>query len=296
MKLSVKPMAMICLLSAIAVMPLATATSTEDKKDKPAKELFASKGQPSISDPLSIGSYAKGCLAGGKALPFDGPHYQVMRLSRNRFFGHPSLISFINDLTYNANLAGLPDLLVGDMSQPRGGPMLTGHTSHQIGLDADIWFLAAPETPLTTVEREELSAISMVREDWNYIDEQTWDDSRITLLKLAASDDRLARIFVNPAIKRALCDKVLAGDQDWLRNIRPWYGHQYHFHVRLKCPPGSTQCTDQAPPPPGPGCGDELDWWFTEEARNPKPKPPKPPLSLADLPQPCANVLAAEGL
>jgi hypothetical protein len=32
-------------------------------------------------------------------------------------------------------------LYIGDISQPRGGPMTSGHASHQIGLDADIWML-----------------------------------------------------------------------------------------------------------------------------------------------------------
>ena len=38
-----------------------------------------------------------------------------------------------------------PGLLVGDMAQARGGPMLTGHASHQVGLDADIWLTPMPQ-------------------------------------------------------------------------------------------------------------------------------------------------------
>ena len=111
---------------------------------------------------------------------------------------------------------------------------------------------------------------------------------------LASEDERLARIFVNPAIKRALCDKVPEAEQAWLRKIRPWWGHNFHFHVRLKCAGDNADCVDQAPPPEGPDCGSNLDWWFTYEARNPVPKPPKPPLTMADLPNSCTNVLENE--
>ena len=40
--------------------------------------------------PRSIGYYTHGCLAGGVALPINGPTWQVMRLSRNRNWGHPA--------------------------------------------------------------------------------------------------------------------------------------------------------------------------------------------------------------
>ena len=62
-----------------------------------------------------------------------------MRLSRNRNWGHPKLVEFLERLSAKGAKVGWPGLLVGDMAQPRGGPMLTGHASHQVGLDADIW-------------------------------------------------------------------------------------------------------------------------------------------------------------
>src|SRR6516165_2279694 len=50
------------------------------------------------------------------------------------------LIYFLEGLgTKVANAGTWRGLLVGDISQPRGGPMITGHDSHQVGLDADIW-------------------------------------------------------------------------------------------------------------------------------------------------------------
>ena len=51
-----------------------------------------------------------------------------------------------------------PGFLVGDISQPRGGPMFTGHASHQIGLDADVWLTPMPDRTLSRAERESMPA------------------------------------------------------------------------------------------------------------------------------------------
>ncbi len=258
-----------------------------------AKQLFAGHKKPAELDPAPIGSYAKGCLAGGFKLAQDGPNWQAMRLSRNRHWGHPRLLQYIEVLAKDANtLEGWPGLLVGDMSQPRGGPMLGGHRSHQIGLDADIWLLPTPSRKLTIAERESLSAIS-VRKNNYQLDRKVWSEKHARLLRRAASYPEVARIFVHPTIKRELCEWE---DQDrvWLRRIRPWYGHHYHFHVRLKCPDHNSGCQNQPEPPAGDGCGADLAWWFSKEAYAPDPKGPKrKPLRLADLPQQCQSVLNA---
>ena len=86
-----------------------------------------------------LGGYAAGCLAGAERLAESGPGWQAMRLSRNRNWGHPQMIAFIEKLSRAAQAAGWPGLYVGDISHPRGGPMVSSHRSHQIGLDADIW-------------------------------------------------------------------------------------------------------------------------------------------------------------
>ena len=104
----------------------------------PAKELFARKTTPLPGPPQSIGSYADGCLAGAIALPITGSAWQVMRVSRNRYWGNPILVGFIERLADAGKRVGWNGLLIGDMSQPRGGPMLYGHSSHQMGLDVDI--------------------------------------------------------------------------------------------------------------------------------------------------------------
>ncbi|MGH6830558.1 MAG: penicillin-insensitive murein endopeptidase, partial [Methylocella sp.] len=134
-------------------------------KSPVARELFGAATEPAPLAARSIGGYAKGCLAGGVSLPINGPDWQVMRLSRNRNWGNPRLLDYLERLASDARaLDGWPGLLVGDMSQPRGGPMLTGHTSHQIGLDADIWLTPMPDHVLTPEEREDMSAVSMLKD------------------------------------------------------------------------------------------------------------------------------------
>ena len=260
----------------------------------PAKELF---GRATTGAPLAaraIGSYAKGCVAGAVALPVDGETWQVMRLSRNRQWGHPALIAFIERLAKRVpEINGWPGLLVGDIAQPRGGPMLTGHASHQIGLDADIWLTPMPDRRLSRAEREQISATNMVRSDWLDVDPALWTPQHTALLRAVSREPEVARIFVNAAIKKALCREA-GSDRGWLSKIRPMYGHNYHFHIRLACPRGEEGCANQDPPPAGDGCGAELDRWFTDEMMNPKPGPRRPPMTMAELPAECRRVLVAK--
>src|SRR5258705_11204704 len=84
-----------------------------------------------------------------------------MRLSRNRYWGHPNLIALVKRLADKAHKdAGWPGILIGDMSQPRAGPMLTGHATHQVGLDADICLAPLPDRRLSREDDHETSAAS----------------------------------------------------------------------------------------------------------------------------------------
>ena len=263
-----------------------------------AKELFGRKLAPAALALQAIGFYAKGCIAGAVALPINGSAWQVMRLSRNRNWGHPDLIALLERVAIKAQkTAGWPGLLVGDMSQPRGGPMFTGHASHQIGLDADIWLTPMPNRQFSREEREETSAVMMVRKDRLDIDPSTWTPTHLTVIRAAAQEPQVERIFVNAAIKKALCREA-KGDRSWLSKVRPMYGHDYHFHIRMKCPPGSANCEAQTPPADGEGCSaGDLAYWFSDAVLHPKPPPkppkPKPPLTLANLPSECRQVLQA---
>jgi penicillin-insensitive murein endopeptidase len=267
-----------------------------DDPATPAKELFGRRTTPARLDTRTIGFYAKGCLAGGMALPVNGQTWQVMRLSRNRNWGHPQLVQFLEKLAEQAPKTGWRGLLVGDMSQPRGGPMRTGHASHQIGLDADIWLTPMPDRELTRQEREEMSATMIVAEDRRDVDPKVWTPAHLNVIKAAAQNPQVNRIFVNAAIKKALCREA-GSDRGWLGKVQPWWGHDYHFHVRLNCPGSEHECTPQPPRPADDGCGKELDHWFTEAILRPKPSPtpstPRPGLKMADLPAACRQVLLA---
>ena len=261
-----------------------------------AKRVFGLIKEPSVGPAGSIGSYAKGCIAGAVPLPQEGATWQVMRPARNRFWGHPVLIAVIERIAAHLP-AGWPGLLVGDIGQPRGGPMVTGHASHQIGLDADIWLTPMPEQRLGLADRDNIPAKSIVTADGDDVDPAVWGTPYRQLIETVARTPELARMFVNPAIKRALCREVAnspGADRTWLAKVRPWWGHDDHFHIRLNCPPGQTLCEAQEPVPPGDGCGKELDWWFTDEARHPKPSPPQKPLLVSQLPPGCAAVATAK--
>src|SRR5262249_4007586 len=221
------------------------------KPGPPAKELFAAAKTPAPLAARSIGLYAKGCLAGAKALPVDGEAWQAMRLSRNRNWGHPNLVAVVEKLAVDAHHHdGWPGLLVGDMSQPRGGPMSSGHASHQVGLDVDIWLTPMPETRLPAREPEDPSATSQLAPDKASLDPKLWTDAHTRLLKRAASYATVERIFVHPAIKKVLCEAAAADShRDWLHKVRAYWGHNDHFHIRIACPKGNTSCEAQAPLP-----------------------------------------------
>ena len=275
----------------------ASVVSSQTTNDpRVAKDVFGYIPAANNGPSEAIGSYARGCQSGAEQLAETGSTWQAMRLSRNRNWGQPELVDFVQDLSrFAATLDGWDGLYVGDMSQPRGGPMLTGHASHQIGLDVDIWMLPPSQLDLTETERENISSISMRRASGAFTNDD-WTPQHEALLRAAASDDRVARIFVFPGAKVEMCNNA-TGDRSWLRKIRPWWGHHYPFHVRLSFPAGDATCVDQAPPPAGDGC-EEAQGWVDRILNPPPPNPnatpstPRGPLTMADLPAQCGAVAA----
>ncbi|WP_284727804.1 MULTISPECIES: penicillin-insensitive murein endopeptidase [Alphaproteobacteria] len=285
---------------AVAAGLLSAVAGGAAAENRPAKELFGGMKLPARAAPSPYGSYAKGCIAGAVAIPSDGPNWQAMRPSRNRRWGHPQMISLIERLSKDAPSVGWPGILIGDISQPRGGPMLNGHASHQIGLDADIWLTPMPDRRMSAKEREDLPFTTMLKENkFLTVNDKVWTLAHARLIMLAASYPQVERVFVNPAIKKKLCD-TWTGDRTALGKVRPIYGHDAHFHIRIKCPQGASGCKPQAAVPPGDGCDKSLAWWFTAEPwakpkKDPNAPPPKPPrpTQLSDLPKACAVVLQA---
>lgn len=263
-----------------------------------AKKAFGAIKEPKANMlPRAIGQYNRGCVAGAAKLPMNGPGWQVMRPSRNRIWGHPVLLAYIRKLATDAQrLDGSPGILIGDMAQPIGGPLLGGHASHQIGLDADLWYTPMPGHLLSAGEREHTAASNMVDPATLTVAKAVWTEAQIKLLRRAASYPEVARIFVHPAVKKALCEAA-GQDRGWLQKIRSWYKHDDHFHVRLNCPAGSPSCVAQAPIPAGDdGCGKELDDWFKRLREKPKkpvkPAPPPKPVLVSDMPAECQALLA----
>lgn len=261
--------------------------------ETPARDLFGAVSGPTSGPAIPVGGYAKGCLAGAVQLPADGPNWQAMRLSRDRRWGTPELVQYIEALAQTAAQDGWRGLLVGDMGQARGGPMKSGHASHQIGLDVDLWLQPMPDRQLSAKERESLSAVSVLKKGTRQVDPNKFGEPQRMLLYRAAQLPGVARIFVAPGIKKAMC-AITWRDRSFLNKLRPWYGHDDHFHVRLACPAGGAYCKDQNPAPPGDGCGSELDYWFTDAPYKPSTAPPSPPMTLADMPKECTTVLQAK--
>ncbi|NEV65211.1 penicillin-insensitive murein endopeptidase [Thiorhodococcus minor] len=238
-----------------------------------------------------IGGPSNGCIGGAEALPATGPGYVSVRRYRNRYYGHPDLLAFVQDLGRVQQRSGAGLAMIGDLSQPRGGRMSSSHRSHQNGLDVDVWMtLVSSPVEASRLMDHRSDPRSMVAPG-GYRVSGNWGSAQRGLIETAARHPRVDRIFVNPAIKRALCQST-RGDRSWLRKIRPWWGHDAHFHVRLACPQGSPQCRPQSPVPAGDGCGEQLAWWFSDEARSPKKGGSKSkPASTPRMPPACSAVL-----
>ncbi|MEO3990917.1 penicillin-insensitive murein endopeptidase [Pseudocitrobacter cyperus] len=240
---------------------LALAASTASLAATPWQKVV----QPVPGSAQSIGAFANGCIVGAEALPLQSTSYQVMRTDQRRYFGHPDLVRFIQRLSQQVQNNGMGTVLIGDMGMPAGGRFNGGHASHQSGLDVDI-FLQLPKTRWTSAQLLKPQALDLVAADGKRVNPRVWQPEIGNLIKLAAQDSEVTRIFVNPAIKQQLCLEA-GSDRDWLRKVRPWFQHRAHMHVRLRCPANSLECEDQALPPAGDGCGAELQSWF---------EPPKP--------------------
>lgn len=243
---------------------------------------------PSPGPAAAIGGYSAGCLAGAEQLEPLGMGFVTMRPGRKRFYGHPDLVQYVRALGEKLKKQNLPLMLVGDLSPPRGGPMRTGHVSHQSGLDVDIWLMMSKKTP-TLAERESWGAPSYVIDRKKL--KSNWSDQQVKLVATAADFEQVNRIFVSPAIKKYFCEHFPTAQ--WLHKIRAWWSHHDHLHVRLNCSKDSPNCEPQDPLDPSvTHCGPDLDWWFSKEAddewaemvRNPTPRQfPNLPIACEEL-------------
>ncbi len=216
-----------------------------------------SSRMPTEAKPEAIGEYALGCLQGAQTFTGQEKGLHFSQMKRGRYWGHPDLIKLLTSAGaefYKMNRT----LIIGDLSQSRGGPTMTGHNSHQNGLDVDIWFkmpAASEQISLRVLETEDMRPVKELGED------------QIKLIKYFTQDASVERIFINAAFKKKLClDNKLTPEEH--HKLRAWWGHDDHIHVRLKCPSDSPACVPQKAIPAGDGCGEDLNWWFTEDARS----------------------------
>jgi len=243
---------------------LAAGALTATRAPAEVESVWSKARAPAEGPALSIGSYSSGCVQGARELPLPAPggRYTVMKPERRRVFGHPQLIDFIVQLSTHLEQKQLGPLAIGDLGQPRGGPAPNGHASHQTGLDVDLWY--EPGTP----GAEQHSVVDPAAQKPSAY----WSERVPALLELAARDPHVARIFVNAVVKQQLCRAPQAApgasspapERAWLGKLRPWWGHNEHFHVRLACPADSPECQPQPPLPAGDGC-EELEWWLSPE-------------------------------
>lgn len=284
------------ILTAAAVIGLAVPAMAEPL----AKDVFGSAPGPTGGAPVSVGGYSRGCVSGAIALPESGPTWQAMRLSRNRNWGHPELVGFLIGLSEASTKLGWRGLYIGDMSQSRGGPMVTGHASHQMGLDADIWMLPPSSLNLSRAQRESISSVSVVSKNGLGMS-QYWTPSHAALIQTAAMDPRVDRIFLDAAIKVAMC-KMHGNKGAWLQKLRPTPNHDYHFHVRMNCPAGSGACANPATPVAqlsgnDNGCGDAMQELAYRANPSTRPKGKADPnyrhprsFRLSEMPKQCQAI------
>lgn len=146
--------------------------------------------------------------------------------------------------------------------------------------------MPSERSSLTLGDREIDSATPVVKDHAGL--SKSWSNRERAILKISASFEEVDRIFVSPWIKRDLW--TLFRGEEWIAKIRPWWGHEDHFHIRLKCPIESRDCVSQAPVPAGDGCDSTLDWWFSEEPSLVAMKRKKDPENYS-LPIACESLL-----
>lgn len=277
------------LIFAFSTLPYATAqTKGKETTLNPWAELKAplrgADGKPEV-----FGGYSNGCVRNAHEVAVSNKYWEMVNLQRGRNFGHPDVVPLLQHLGEHSLKSGYGKLIIGDISQPAGGPMAYGHASHQMGLDVDIRFDLAKagermadekrkDYPQDPVARHVVAKQLGTYQLRSTMVEKRWRNAYADLLEKAANYPQTERIFVSPPIKKALCDLYKdkkGGYPAWLLKIIPYHGHDAHFHVRLACPKDSKGCKPQAAiklmdgDPSKVGCeGPGLKWWFDPSPDN----------------------------
>lgn len=245
-----------------------------------------------LAETQVYGDYNRGCIIGSVPLPEYGIGFQSTRRSRGLYFGHPNTIRVIENIGTKIFAEDLGLILIGNLSKPNGGALFEHSISHQNGLDFDISYQLAKK-PLSDVMSANFEFKSLLSFDKNSLNKKLWDEKIAEVLKITAEHSEVERILIDPLIKKQLCETEK--HEDWFKKLRPWFKHDNHFHVRLKCPADSKTCVSQDPPPNEIGCdGVAYEWWFSEEAklmRDGKLAKPAKTTPPAPYPKECQEIL-----
>jgi penicillin-insensitive murein endopeptidase len=194
---------------------------------------------------LSVGSPNHGSQVRAKRLK-KAPYLKVRDSSRERSYGHPSLVLMLDRSAKQVAKARPGSvLLVGDLSTERGGA-LSGHHSHQSGRDADLAFYARDTKGKAVVldrfvafdgEGKAKDGSGLVFDDdrnWLFVMSLA-RDARADLAYVFISNPLRARLLAH-ANKRPEYKKyvpLVTGHFMQPENAEP---HDDHFHVRIRCP------------------------------------------------------------
>lgn len=221
---------------------------------------------PTSGNHESAGFYSSGCLLGALEISESGKGFQLLKPERRRNFTHPETKKLFTHVMAKHFEKHGNYYLTGDFSLSQGGPTLSGHSSHQNGLDIDIFF----DSTKSVLSRNALKIhkIDSYLLNNEKINLKKWNKPLEELIVMFAKDERVDRLFIHPKFKQLFCEKryeLKLSEKDLIK-IRPWYGHDEHIHVRLSCPADSPNCVKQPIPQEKETCGKDLNWWFTDDA------------------------------
>lgn len=231
------------LLVGVALIALAFgAASAEAKPTRSLPARYAKAPYSKMS--LSVGHPNAGYQVRAKKLK-KGPGLEILPKSRDRVYGHPSLVLMLQRSAKQiARSFPGSTLTVGDLSFAGGGP-LVGHASHQSGRDADILFYVrdAKGRIAKTPGFIAFGGDGKARDGSGLVfdDERNWQ-----LVQAWAKDHRagLAYVFISrPLRARLLAWGSKHATKDDIAKVAALFvqpddsePHDDHYHVRIRCP------------------------------------------------------------
>ena len=162
--------------------------------------------------------------------------FSIPRPDRTQFFGVLDLAQALQKMgEFLQTVLPGRKLAINDISKKFGGH-LSPHRAHQNGTEADIRYLVRSDenVPSYVVSRGKVTNQFLVADQWK-------------LFKKAFDLKQVEVIFVDIAVKRAMCDEAkrtqdlkTRTDQEGstaeiLKRLYPVSGHDTHFHVKVKC-------------------------------------------------------------